>query len=169
MLFLSAGHHPAAPGAAWRGLIEHTEAVRWVAELAQRLPAARVVPPSELGAKIRWINTRAQPSDLAIEIHFNAANPSVRGSETLYNPGSGRGAVLAVDAQAALAKHFSPSRGIKPGWYQQNPAKGRLAFLSNTRCTALILEPEFIYNVDGIRAGMMLCCTDLATVFRRYL
>ena len=168
MLFLSAGHHPAAPGAAWRGLIEHAEAVRWVRELSQFLPTAMVVPPVPLTQKIRWINTRTQPGDLAIEIHFNAATPSVRGSETLYSPGAQRGRAIAADVQAILAKHFTPDRGIKEGWYQQDPSKGRLAFLSSTRCTALILEPEFIYNTDGIRNGMIPCCADLAAFLRRF-
>jgi hypothetical protein len=167
-LFLSAGHSPAAPGAAWRGFVEHAEAREWVAELSRLLPGAQLVPPGELGAKIRWVNARARPTDLAVEVHFNAATPTARGSETLHAPGSGRGALLAVEVQAVLARHFLPNRGIKQGWYQQNPAKGPLAFLAKTRCAALILEPAFIYQADEIRAKRAACCLDLANTLRRF-
>ena len=167
-LFLSAGHYPAAPGAAWLSFVEHTEARLWVAEIVRHLPAVQLVPSSELGAKIRWINARAKPTDLAVEIHFNAATPSARGSETLFAPGSPRGQVVAVQVQAALAHHFQPDRGTKPGWYQGNPAKGPLAFLAKTRCAALILEPAFIYQADEIRAKRAACCLDLANTFRRF-
>lgn len=167
-LFLSAGHYPAAPGAAWKGFVEHTEARLWVAEIARYLPSAQLVPAAELGAKIRWINARAQLADLAVEIHFNAATPTARGSETLHAPGSVRGAVLAADLQAVLARHFLPNRGIKPGFYQQNPAKGPLAFLVQTRCAALIVEPAFVYQADEIRAKRAACCLDLANTLRRF-
>jgi N-acetylmuramoyl-L-alanine amidase len=168
-LFISAGHHPAAPGAAWKGFVEHAEARLWVAEISRHLPAAQLVPSLELGAKIRWINARARPADLAVEVHFNAATPTARGSETLHAPGSGRGAVLAVDVQAVLARFFLPNRGIKPGWYQANPSKGPLAFLAKTRCAALILEPEFIYRADEIRANRAACCAALANTLRRHV
>jgi hypothetical protein len=171
MLFLSAGHHPAAPGAAWKGLVEHTEAVRWVSELSRLLPEAIVVPPGNLTQKIGFINARAASNDLAIDLHFNAASkPTARGSETLYNPGSVHGQKIATEVQfVVMAKHFPPNRGIKLGYLQTDPAKGPLAFLSRTRCTALIIEPEFIYHAESIRAGMVPCCTDLATILRRYL
>lgn len=168
-LFLSAGHHPAAPGAAWRGFVEHAEARLWVAELARLLPSAQLVPTGDLGAKVRWINARAQLADVALEVHFNAATPTARGSETLHAPGSVRGAVLASDVQAVLGQFFQPSRGIKPGWYQANPEKGPLAFLAQTRCAALIIEPEFIYRAEDIRANRAACCAALADTLRRFV
>ncbi len=167
-LFLSAGHYPAAPGAAWRGFVEHTEARLWVDELARLLPRAVVVPSVELGAKIRWINARARTDDLALEVHFNAATPTARGSETLFAPGSPRSQVVAAQVQAAIAHHFQPDRGTKPGWFQADPAKGPLAFLARTRCMALIIEPDFVYRADAIRAGRAACCADLAKTLRRF-
>jgi N-acetylmuramoyl-L-alanine amidase len=167
MLYLSAGHHPRAPGAAWQGFVEHTEAMLWVQEIARALPSAIVVPTGELGAKVRWINARAGAFDLALEIHFNAA-PGNRGqgSEVLYMPGSSTGLKVARTVQATVAQHFAPDRGIKPGFYQAEPTKGPLYFLKATRCTALILEPEFIYHADIIRARRSSCCAALANLLR---
>lgn len=169
MLFLSAGHHPRAPGAAWRGFVEHTEAVLWVQELARLLPDAVIVPTGDLNAKVRWINARAKAGDLAVEIHFNAGPRNAgQGSETLYCPGSSTGLLIGREVQAALAAHFLPDRGLKPGFYQANPAKGPLHFLKATRCPALILEPEFIYHADRIRALRSSCCVSLSYTLRRF-
>lgn len=169
MLFLSAGHYPRAPGAAWKGFIEHTEAVRWVNELARWLPSALVVPTGDLVSKVKWINARAVKESLAVEVHFNASpSNSGRGSETLYAPGSRRGALIAEQIQNALAEHFLPSRGIKQGWLEANPAKPALYFLRATKPTAIILEPEFIYHADLIRTKQSACCASLAKILRGY-
>ena len=168
MLYLSAGHHPAAPGAAWKGFVEHTEATEWVRLLSAMLPSAKVVPTGDLNRKVRWINQTAKHQDLAIEIHFNAATPSARGSETLFFPGSTRGQTIAYQIQDELAKFFRPSRGVKPGFYQADPAKGPLHFLKATSCTSLIIEPEFIYHAEDIRMYRMACCVALAHTLRRY-
>lgn len=167
-LFLSAGHYPAAPGAAWKGFVEHDEALLWAWKLISLIPKAQFVPPTELSAKVRWINARAKVDDLALEIHFNAATPTARGSETLYCPGSAGGMIIASGVQSAIAQFFSPDRGIKPGWYQGNPTKGPLAFLSQTRCAALIIEPEFIYRAEDIRANRAACCAAIAESIRRF-
>lgn len=168
MLFLSAGHYPRAPGAAWQGFVEHTEAQAWVTELARLIPGATVVPTGELGAKVRWINERAAAFDLALEIHFNAG-PGNRGqgSESLYSPGSTSGLLAARPIQAILAQHFAPDRGVKPGFYQADKLKGPLYFLKATRCASLILEPEFIYHAADIRAKRSSCCAALANLLRR--
>jgi len=169
MLFLSAGHHPRAPGAAWLGFVEHTEAKLWVQELARLLPRAIVVPTGELGAKVRWINQRATADDVAIEIHFNASPRNAgQGAETLYCPGSTKGLLIGVAVQSVLAKHFAPDRGLKPGFYQADKTKGPLYFLKATRCSSLILEPEFIYHADRIRSLRASCCAALANSLRRF-
>lgn len=169
MLFLSAGHSPRAPGASWKGFVEHTEAARWVAELSRRLPSAYVVPSGTLESKVAYINARSPKVALAVEVHFNASpSNSGRGCETLYAPGSRRGALVAEEINNALAEHFFPNRGIKPGWFQQNPSQPALYFLRATKPTAIIIEPEFIYHADSIREKQSACCASLAKILRGY-
>jgi N-acetylmuramoyl-L-alanine amidase len=168
MIYLSAGHHPRAPGAAWKGFVEHNEAVLWVNEIQRYLNAGIIVPPDELSRKIRWVNERAARDDVLVEIHFNAATPTAEGCETLYAPGSVRSQKVAHDLLEAMEPYFK-SRGVKPGWYQQDPKKGPLALLTKTRCAAVIIEPEFIYHSARIREHRPLCCAALANVVKRYL
>lgn len=170
MIFLSAGHSPSAPGAAWKGFQEHAEAALWVAELGNRLGTAAVaVPTGTLGQKVAWINARANKWDIALEVHFNAAaNSSAEGCETLYSPNSTRGKTIAQRLQNSMAEFFL-SRGIKPGWFQQDKSKGPLAFLVQTRCAAVIIEPEFVYWASRIRERRSACCDSLAQALREFL
>lgn len=167
MIFLSAGHSPSAPGAAWKGFQEHAEASLWVAELGKSLGTAAVtVPTGTLAQKVVWINERATKWDLALDVHFNAAaNTSAQGCETLYSPNSSRGKTIAKQLQNAMAGFFL-SRGIKPGWYQTDKSKGPLKFLSQTRCAAVIIEPEFVYWASRIREHRVACCESLAQALR---
>lgn len=176
MLYISAGHHRLAPGAAWKGFVEHDEALVWVKLLLGVLPNALAVPAGTLPQKVRWINREASTTDLAIEVHFNAAVPSAHGSETLYCPGSRRGEELAEKVQDCLAAFFHPDRGHKEGWYRMD-RPGWVDFpgdkpgdevpdyfLHETRCTALIIEPDFIYRAELIRSMRAACCFALGHV-----
>ena len=169
MIYLSAGHYPAAPGAAWKGFVEHPEAVKWVSEMRGYLDHAVIVPPVELSAKIRWINERCARDDVLVEVHFNKAGDiaSAEGAETLYAPGSARGLELATDLQRVLARYFR-NRGVKEGWYQGDPKKGPLGLLAKTRCTSVIIEPEFVYHAARITDSRGLCCAALATAMRKH-
>lgn len=168
MIYLSAGHHPKAPGAAWKGFVEHSEANAWVWEMLDWLPEAVVVPTGDLNRKISWLNQRATAKDILVEVHFNAATPSARGCETLYAPGSTRGREIATKLQGVLERFFV-GRGVKEGWFQQDPKRGPLAILSRTRCTAIIIEPEFVYNAELIRSRRKACCVALAQELRRLI
>lgn len=147
---LSAGHEPNAQGAEYNGITEYALASEWIKEIAAKLRETipcDIVPTGDLQSKIGWINVRDYR--LAIELHFNSDTTKKQtGSETLYCPGSAKGMVLAKIVQVYLGPLFPPSRGAKPGWYQGDPKKGPLYFLSNTGPWALILEPEFIYNYE---------------------
>lgn len=178
---ISAGHHPAAPGAAYEGFIEHREALVWQREVVRLLGADGVaVPPGVLRSKVAWIN--AHRPALAVEIHFNDAwidrngdgnrdhdeNPG-RGSETLHYPGSRAGLRLAQAIQAELAQVFPPDRGAKEGWYRMNPAFGPDYFLARTRCPAVIVEPDFVVNRDRLWDNQAAGCAAIARGIRNYL
>jgi hypothetical protein len=155
VIFLSAGHYPMARGASWKGFIEHDEAIEWLWRMAKFIPRAQIVPTGRLSQKIAWINARAKPGDLALEIHFNAAHGNRgEGSETLYRAGSAAGEAAARAVQDTIAPFFLPDRGIKP--------RTDLAFLNGTRCAAVIIEPEFVYHADKIRERRTTVCGALA-------
>lgn len=81
---------------------------------------------------------------LCLEIHFNSFHDeTVRGAETLFNPGSVLGEKYARIMQEQLQYLPNKNRGIKEGWYRSKKGK-RIHFLQNTRCPALIIEPGFI-------------------------
>jgi N-acetylmuramoyl-L-alanine amidase len=156
MIFISAGHHPAAPGAKWDRFIEHDEASIWTTIMATKLgESGSLVPTGTLQSKVDFINTRIMNGDIAIEIHFNAARdadnkPVGRGCETLYYPGSEKGKAIALLCQEALAEVFPPDRGAKEGWYRMDPERGPDFFLARTKCPAVIVEPEFVHRSELI-------------------
>jgi hypothetical protein len=188
MIFLSPGHHPSAPGAVFQGFAEHDEAVRWVEEIYKNLPpdTALKVPPLVLQQKVDFINKRnIIGRSIAIEVHFNSAKKwndidhdgvvddgeetnVGRGSETLYLPGSVKGQILANSVQAAVSQVFTPSRGVKEGYYQANPAKGPDYFLAKTICPAVIVEPEFIQFKKEIQEGRAMACALIAKALQQF-
>lgn len=183
-ILLSAGHWPKATGAQYGEVKEHDLAVEWVSELAAMFEAKRelvlLVPTGPLavykdkkmtGGKVFWINAQARPGDLALEVHFNSdAAHKGKGSETLYCPKSARGKTFARAIQSELGKIFPPDRGAAEGWLRRDrpgvvdyagDVEGDehvAAFLVDTKCTALILEPEFIHNVNIIREKKVEAC-----------
>jgi len=117
MIFISAGHYPASPGATCDRFIEHDEAALWANIMVHKLGIddGNLVPTGTLKSKVDYINNRIMPKDIAIEIHFNSAMSKGkhvgRGCETLYYPGSESGKHIATLCQDALAITFPPSRG----------------------------------------------------------
>ena len=165
MILISAGHYPEARGACYKGNCEHEEAMRWaeqlVAEIEPHAPCM-LVPTGTLPEKVHFINTH-NPI-LALEIHFNASeNAKAKGFETLYYPGSEKGEALAILTNDALAMCFANNRGVKEGWYRQDRPGYKdydgdidgdetpLYFLQKTKCPAVIIEPEFIHNLNVIQ------------------
>lgn len=184
---ISAGHNPNAKGAHnGEGFNEYDEAIKWVAELDALFKATQVVevvlvPTGSLTSKIRFINEQVGLK-LAIEIHFNScASTRVKGSETLFCPGSRRGKKAATIIQRAVASIMPPNRGVKEGWYRMdrpgvNDYAGDIdgdesidAFLIRTKCPALILEPEFIQNKSTIEANRDICCEVIRDAIAEYL
>lgn len=175
-IIIFAGHHPKKPGACWEGFCEHDEALRWLPLLRGFFAEEDLIigPAATLRDKTDFVNERSPL--LAIDLHFNSApmkdgKPVGKGSETLYYPGSAKGKAAAEAVQAKLSKVFPPDRGVKEGYYRLDPKRGADWFLARTRCTALILEPEFVQRkaiiierraegvealAEGLRAALLL-------------
>ncbi len=164
MIYISVGHHQENPGACFQGFCEFNEAQIWAELINQNLPEneSLIVPSGTLKEKVAYINKRKPLA--AIEIHFNSApvQLNVRGCETLYYPSSMRGERLAREAQAAMVSVGLHDRGIKPGYYQLNKNKGVDFFLEKTKCTSIIIEPEFIFNKDLLLEKREDVCIKLA-------
>lgn len=171
MIFLSAGHYPSAPGAKWERFVEHDEAIVWRDMLYQGLNTRAIsVPTGVLRSKVDFINERTLDGDIAVEIHFNAArdannNPIGRGCETLYYPGSKRGESIATTIQKVMAEFFPPDRGVKEGWYRMDPSRGADFFLAKTKCTAIIIEPEFVHRANVINDNREAVVNKLVELF----
>ena len=174
MIAISGGHYPAKRGASdGAGFSEYPETMLWAKTIVDAINItnpgmAVLVPTGTLGEKVRFIN-RLEGVKIAAEIHFNAAptNRPVRGSETLYCPGSKTGKYIAEKVQDTLGSLLPPSRGIKEGWYQMDPSKGIDYFLKATKCPAVILEPEFVVNKEAILLFRVPVCKSLARIFVR--
>lgn len=167
MILISAGHHETSTGAKFDGHSEYEFTTMWTDYIEKLLGERCIrVPNGTLKEKVTFLKDYGK-GNLAVEIHFNSAqmwkdqnaNGVIddgeminvgRGSETLYYPGSKTGLKAATMMQNALSVVAPPNRGAKEGWYQMNRAKGPDYFLARTRCTALIIEPEFIDNIHKI-------------------
>lgn len=190
MILVSAGHGPVDRGAVHEGFAEHDEACIWRDLIVARggelgRVAFRAVPPARLTQKVAYVNASCADERpvvcIAIEIHFNAGGVVGKtcGCETLYHPGSSRGAVLAQIVQEAIVPYFPPDRGIKEAWYRQDhPHRVDFPgdidgdekpdyFCARTVCPAVIVEPEFIYHRERIQSRRADVCTDLAGALLR--
>ena len=166
MIAISAGHHNFSKGASYGSFNEHDEAVLWADYLVECLEGeAILVPHGFLKKKVAFINGNPEIK-LAIEIHFNSALKDGehigKGSETLHYPGSTKGVMTAHIIQATLGQIFTPDRGVKEGYYQMKKHRGPDFFLAKTRCTALILEPEFIQREAIIKRDRKIACEAIA-------
>lgn len=178
MIYVSAGHHERAQGATWNGHTEWQETMEWRDRIVKASGGMDMiaVPTGTLGQKVAFINA-GQP-DLAIEVHFNSAVVNGKhvgkGCETLYYPGSKKGKILAQNMQDTMLKFFEPDRGIKEGWYRMDrpgvvdyhgDVDGDETidyFLRKTKCPAVIIEPEFVHNIDLIQYHRVAACTEIA-------
>jgi len=171
-LAISAGHNPRRQGASYEGLTEYQEAVIWCHHINKFLEGSNVdvyeVPTGRLRDKVEFVNSLG--ADLAIEVHFNASVGDASGCETLHYPGSTNGMIAAQIIQDHIVGVMqNKDRGIKPGYYQMNPAKGVDYFLRATNCTSLILEPDFISKIGGYQWNRKYICRSIADGIIQYL
>jgi len=167
IILVSAGHHPFRKGASFEGMTEFNEASIWTSLIAHYIGGdVMVVPTGVLKEKVAFINEQKDVS-IAIEVHFNSAKNADgehigRGCETLYYPNSKKGIEAAKIVQSAMAKLVSPDRGIKEGYFRLDPNNGVDYFLAKTKCTSLIIEPEFIHRKDIIQKNRDNMCAAIA-------
>jgi hypothetical protein len=177
LILVSGGHHEQARGARYKYFTEWPETLRWRDEIVRTIGhRADIIPTGTLHDKVRYINERSPA--LAVEIHFNSAIARGKhvgqGCECLYKPDGHRSRHAAQQVQMYLAEIFPPSRGIKEGWYRMD-FPGRVDydgdvdgdekldyFLAATDCPAIIIEPEFIHNIDLIYRNMGVGCMTIA-------
>lgn len=140
------GHSPARPGFSIGKHSEYSEMAPVAGLLVRALMYdgihAYMIGSGGKRQKIDAIN-RANV-DLAIELHLNAGGGE--GIETLYCPGSTKGKKLAKIIHKSIKDINPRDRGIKAGWYRQDPERGPVYFLSYTNCPAIITETYFLDN-----------------------
>lgn len=170
MILVSAGHHPDARGAGFKGFYEYPETKYWVDGVMAHLSSlALPVPTGKLGQKVDFINQQPEV-DMAVEIHFNQTPNGLpsnakkwSGALTLYMPGSTKGKQLAEAVQFELegiyGRHW---HGVAEGWYRMDKKNGPDYFLSKTKCPAIIIEPEFIFRKELIQETREEACKGIA-------
>ena len=182
----SVAHTQHKPGATYQDKNEYEESFIWTHMVIEFLKGTgidtyRVPVGQRLAKKVSAINS--QRCDLAIEIHFNACGGGgASGCETLYYPGSTKGRVAAAVMQGYVyeAMH-TRDRGAKEGWYKMD-RPGVIDFygdtdgdempdyfLRKTNCTALILEPEFLEQWQGIEDHRGAGCEAISLAIQELL
>lgn len=185
VIALSYAHYPEAHGASFNGFSEHYESIAWTMMIKNVLIAhgykVVIAPVGRLGNKVVWINTHKP--EVAVEVHFNGCvNPNVNGCETLYYPKSKNGKKLANIIQKSLQPEMgNTDRGIKEGWYlmdvpEQVDWVGDVEgdekvdyFLRKTCCPAVIVEPDFISQIQTITEKRCGGATMIALGIIKYL
>lgn len=167
MILISAGHYSLSPGAQYMSFSEFPQTMIWAHEIVKRLKKMSLpvglVPTGTLTKKVQFINDFAKRGEsvwAVFEIHFNAGGG--QGSESLYFPGSKLGKQYAEAIQRELGPVFGKDRGVKEGWYQQDPSRGTLYLLRETHCPAVIIEPEFVEHYEKIHAKREAACDAIA-------
>jgi N-acetylmuramoyl-L-alanine amidase len=142
-VFLAAGHELGG-GASANGLREspyNLEVVRLAVDAlrardveAFAVPPTTLPPAQELRAKIDWVNAHAAESDLAVDVHLDINDPGCAVFATEEPP--------ELAAAGVLAAAITRSTGLRcrGGLPARSTFHKRLAFLSDTRCRALVAE-----------------------------
>lgn len=150
-IFITAGHRGEGTGAS--GIIdEGAEAILLrdsiAKELAQR--GCTVLTDrdrDDLGKVIRKINAGAAPTDICVDIHFNASGGAAHGTEVLHR-------MRPTDTEIQLAEDIlhattatlgTKNRGVKRESAGQH---SRLAMLSGVRCNSVLVEVCFCDSAD---------------------
>ena len=151
-IYLTAGHRGGATGANYNGIKEADETIWLRNEIAERLRNKGVEvmldnDKASLSEVIATINADCKPTDICVDLHFNAvANPSANGTET-FKPFNSSDTEIEVAEDLLYSTCMvlnTKNRGVKregEGTHQ------RLAMLSDIRCNSVLLEICFISNI----------------------
>lgn len=106
--------------------------------------------PDDLSAanSIAWINSRGRSTDVALEIHADAAsNPSVRGASVFYIANNTQRKSNAELLLTGLLRRVPqlPNRGVKP---DTDSGLGRLIFCRQTAIASLLMQVAFLTNPE---------------------
>lgn len=173
MILISTGHNPHKKGASFGNTTEYDEGVLWSARVISLLctktdEEVRYVPTGSLEDKVKFINSQEEKITCAVEIHFNSEpSQQAKGSEVLYYPGSEKGRYLAqcIMHEFRVKDIFEPYRGAKEGKHHSGAP---LKFLKDTKCVSVIIEPEFIFNIETINENFEKGCRAIADGIMSY-
>lgn len=159
-IFISAGHFLSDPGAVAFGTTEAKEMMLTRDLIVQELKAQGVeffsVPDDlSLRGTIQWINARARRGDVALEIHGNAFNGRLRGTEAFFvaqNEQRKKDAELLLKALLTEVPELNLpgkplSRGAKP---DTMTGVGSLAFCRRIAIASILIELCFVDNQDDL-------------------
>lgn len=155
-IFISAGHGGIEQGGRDLGVIAGgtTEAQEMISLRDKIVPELRsrgfevLSVPDELSLRqtIEWINARARPKDVALEIHTGfASNPEVGGASTFYITNNSDRKKHAELMLLALQRSLPQleNRGAKP---DTAAGFGRLAFCRDTVLPSIQMEIGYLTN-----------------------
>jgi hypothetical protein len=157
-IFISAGHGGIEQGGRDPGSVvaSTTEAQEMILLRDQVVPELRsrgfevlsVPDDLSLSQTIQWINSRARPGDVALEIHADAfSNPNVRGATVFYIANNVERKNHADLMLLALIRRLPqlPNQGAKP---DTATGIGRISFCRDTTLPSLLMEVGFLSNPD---------------------
>lgn len=157
-IIISAGHGGIEQGASDPGAVvgNTTEAQEMILLRDQIVPELRsrgfeiLSVPDDLSSSetIKWINSRARPGDVALEIHADAySNPNLRGTTVFYIANNTERKTNADLMLVALVRRLPqlPNLGAKP---DTATGIGRIAFCRETSVPSLLMEVGFLSNPD---------------------
>ena len=154
-IYLTAGHRGGTTGANYNAIKEAEETIWLRNEITKRLKAKGIEvtldnDSASLSEVIATINAECKPTDICVDLHFNAvANPSANGTE-VFKPFNSSDTEIEVAEDLLYATCMTlgtKNRGVKregEGTHQ------RLAMLSDIRCNSVLLEICFISNINDV-------------------
>jgi N-acetylmuramoyl-L-alanine amidase len=154
-IYLNAGHRGGTSGANYNGINEAEETIWLRNEIAKMLKRKGVNveidnDDASLSQVIATINASCKPTDICVDIHFNAvANPTANGTEVLrpFNHNDTEIEVAEDLLYSTCMTLNTKNRGVKregEGTHQ------RLAMLSDVKCNSVLLEVCFISNISDL-------------------